>query len=263
MIPRPASPQTPRRGALERLFALGRPSWVVALRPAPREIAPGLWSVDRALGGTLGPQFPTRSLLVELPGGGLLVWSPVPLDDALLEFVRARGGARFLVAPNSFHHLGLAEWKRAFPEAALWLALGLRARCPALPAGEELANEAPTPFAASFAHRALDSGRGLSEVAFLHAPSRTLVLVDACFNLQQLPRAIDRIAARLLGVWRRFGATPTARRFLLRNRAAVTAWVEQLCEWEFSRIVMAHGDVLTAGPAELRAVFVEVGGVDA
>ena len=70
-----ARPQTPRRGALERLFALGTPSWVAAVRPAPREIAPGLWSVDRALGGALGPQFPTRSLLVDLPEGGVLVWS--------------------------------------------------------------------------------------------------------------------------------------------------------------------------------------------
>ena len=117
-----------KRTLLERLFAVSKPSWVAAVHPAPREIAPGLWSVDRALGSRLGPQFPTRSLLVELPGGGLLVWSPVPLDDALREFVRARGGARFLVSPNSFHYLGLAEWKRAFPDAALWLAPGLRAR---------------------------------------------------------------------------------------------------------------------------------------
>ena len=237
------------------MFALGTPSWVAALRPAPREIAPGFWSVDRALGLTLGPQFPTRALLVELPGGGLLVWSPVPLDDALREFVRARGGVRFLVAPNSFHYLGLAEWKRAFPEAALWLAPGLRARCPELPAGEEFANEAATPFAASFPHRTLDSGRGVSEVAFLHTPSHTLVLVDVCFNLQRLPRALDRIAARALGVWRRFGPTPTARLILLRDRVAVAAWIEQLCEWEFSRIAVAHGDVLDAGPSGLRAAF--------
>lgn len=255
MTTRPAPPQTPRRGALERLFALGTPSWVAALRPAPREIAPGLWSVDRALGSALGPQFPTRSLLVELPGGGLLIWSPVPLDDSLREFVRARGGARFLVAPNSFHYLGLAEWKRAFPEAALWLAPGLRARCPALPAGVEFANAAPTPFAATFPHRTLDCGRGISEVAFLHTPSRTLVLVDVCFNLQHLPRALDRLAARGLGVWRRFGTTTTARRILLRDRVAVAAWIEQLCEWEFSRIVMAHGDVIDAGPNGLRAAF--------
>lgn len=243
------------RRLLERLIALGTPSWMDAVRPAPRELAAGLWSVERWLGIRLGPRLPTRALLVELPGGGVLVWSPVPLDDALREFVRARGGARFLVAPNSFHYLGLAEWKREFPDASVWLAPGLSARRPELPPGAELLDAARTPFSAVLPHCALAAGSGVSEVAFLHARSRTLVLVDAAFNLEQLPRAIDRASARLLGVWRRFGPTPTAKRIILRDRAAVVAWLEKLCKWEFSRIVMAHGDVLEAGPEALREAF--------
>ncbi len=244
-----------QRGTFERLISRSKPSWRGDVRPAPRELTPGLWSVERELGVRFGPRFPTRSLLVELPKGGVLVWSPVPLDDALREFVRARGGAHFLVAPNSFHYLGVAEWKRAFPETALWLAPGLRTRCPELPRGEELANGALTAFSAVFPHLTLDCGHGVSEAAFLHAPSRTLVLVDVSFNLQQLPRAIDRIASRLLGVWRRFGPTPTAKRIILRDRAAVAAWIERLCAWDFSRIVVAHGEVLDAGPEILRAAF--------
>jgi hypothetical protein len=179
----------------------------------------------------------------------------VPLGDALRELVAARGGARFLVAPNSFHYLGLADWRRAFPAAECWLAPGLPARVPDVGAGRELNEGASTPFGATLPHRVLDCGRGVTEVAFLHAPSRTLLLVDSAFNVRHLDRWRDRLVWAAAGVLGRFGPTPTARAFLLRERTAVGAWVETLCAWPFERVVMAHGEPLAASPRELRAAF--------
>jgi hypothetical protein len=243
------------RSFLERAIARSQPSWIAAHAPPPHEIAPGLWSVDRLLGIRRGPRLGTRALLVDLPERGVLAWSPVPLCDALREFVAARGGARFLVAPNSFHYLGLAEWQRSFPSAESWLAPGLPARVANAPAGRELREGSATPFAAELAHRVLDCGRGVTEVAFFHARSRTLLIVDSAFNVRALERRRDRAIWRTLGVLGRFGPTPTARAFLLRDRAAVRAWIETLCKWPFERIVMAHGEPLEAGPRELRAAF--------
>lgn len=70
------------RGLLERAIAHSEPSWLPG-GPAPGELARGLWSVDRKLGIGMGPRLGTRGLLVDLPGGSVLVWSPVPLCDAL------------------------------------------------------------------------------------------------------------------------------------------------------------------------------------
>jgi hypothetical protein len=243
------------RSLLERGIALGKPTWVADHAPAPREIAPGLWSVDRLLGIAAGPTLPGRALLVDLPEGGVLAWSPVPLGDALRDFVALRGGARFLVAPGSFHYLGIAEWKRAFPSAEVWLAPGLAARVADAPAGRELHDAATTPFAATLAQRVLDCGRGVTEVAFLHAPTRSLLLCDSAFNLARPARAIDRIGSRLMGMRFAFGPSRTARLMLLTDRAAVAAWVEALCAWDFARIVVAHGEPLEAGPSALRAAF--------
>jgi hypothetical protein len=170
----------------------------------------------------------------------------------LREFVAGRGGARFLVAPNSFHYLGLAAWKRAFPNAEVWLAPGLPVRVTDVPGGCELREDAATPFAATLLHRVLDCGRGVTEVAFFHASSRTLLLCDSSFNLSPPPRAFDRLGARLMGIPFRFGPTRTARLMLLRDRAAVAAWVDELCAWDLVRVVMAHGEPLDAGPRELR-----------
>ncbi|MBM4382321.1 MAG: DUF4336 domain-containing protein [Deltaproteobacteria bacterium] len=243
------------RSLLERIVALSSPTWLPG-EPAPHELAPGLWSVDRMLGIGMGPRLGTRALLVDLPGGGVLAWAPVPLGAELRAFVEARGGARFLVAPNSFHYLGLAEWQRAFPSAEVWLAPGLRARVrDAVPAGRELVDEDATPFASTFAHRVLAGGRGTAEVAFFHAASRTLALVDSSFNVRHVERWIDRVVWGGYGALGRFGPTKTAHWFLLYNRAAVQAWIERVCAWDFARIVVAHGEPLEAGPRDLRAAF--------
>jgi hypothetical protein len=95
----------------------------------------------------------------------------------------------------------------------------------------------------------------VAEVAFLHRPSRTLILTDACFHILEAPWR-DRAGWRLLGVWKRFGPSLTARSILLRDRARVAAFVERLCRWDFERIAVAHGEVLEGASAEtLREAF--------
>ena len=198
---------------------------------------------------------PTRSLAVRMPDRAIAVLSPLPDDDARRD-VAALGPVRFLVAPNSFHYVGLASWAKAFPEARIFLAPALRARRPELSAGEELAEDVATPFAGTLAHCVLGPVRGVSEVAFLHRPSRTLILTDACFHIRKAERLRDRLAYRMLGAWRRFGPSRTASTILLRDRAQVASFVESVSRWDFERIVVAHGEVLEpAGPEALCAAF--------
>jgi hypothetical protein len=213
-----------------------------------------VYSIDRRFFLPGGIAMPTRSLAVRTEGG-LAVLSPAPDEEARRD-VAALGPVRFLVAPNSFHYVGLASWAAAFPEAKVFVAPGLGARRLELPAHEELVEAAQPPFASSLAHTVLGPVRGVSEVALLHRPSRTLILTDACFHLQCAPRARDRLAFRMLGAWRRFGPSRTARSILLRDRAQVASFVERMCRWSFERIVVAHGAVLEpAGPEALCAAF--------
>jgi hypothetical protein len=191
---------------------------------------------------------------VRTADGALAVLSPPPDPEARRD-VAALGRIGALIAPNSFHYGGLPGWAAAFPEARIFLAPGLAARRPELPAGEALGESAPTPFADVLAHAVFGPVRGVSEVVFLHRSSRTLILTDLCFNVREAPWR-DRLGWRLLGAWRRFGPSRTARAVLLRDRARVAAFVERLCTWPFERIVVAHGEVLEdASAATLREAF--------
>jgi len=236
------------------VIALAEPRWDADLRPAPRALADGLFSLDRRIFLPGGFGIPTRSLVVRGADGALVVISPLP-DEQARRDVAALGPVGVLIAPNSFHHLGIASWAAAFPAAQVWLAPGLAERRPELPKGLELGEGAATPFGDVLPHAVLAPHRGVSEVAFLHRPSRTLILTDACFHIVEAPRK-DRLGWRLLGVWKRFGPSLTARTLLLRNRTRVADWIERLCAWDFDRIIVAHGEVLEgAGAAALREAF--------
>ena len=225
------------------------------MRPPPFALADDLYSIERRFFLPGGIAMPTRSLVVRCQDGALAVLSPPPDEDALRD-VAALGPVRFLVAPNSFHHVGLASWAAAFPGARVLLAPGLRARRPELPGGDELEEGAEAPFADVLSHTVLGPVRGVSEVAFLHRPSRTLILTDACFHIREAARARDRLGLRMLGAWRRFGPSRTARTILLRDRKQVASFIERICRWDFARIVVAHGEPLEpAGPERLREAF--------
>jgi hypothetical protein len=222
------------------------------VRPPPRPLGEGLYGLDRrvVLPGLFG--IPTRSFLVRSEGA-LVVISPPPDADALRD-IAALGPVAHLVAPNSFHYLGLPPWAAAHPRAERWLAPGLAERRPELPPGRTLGESAP-PFSDVLAPVVLDPGRGVSEVAFLHRPSRTLILTDAAFHILDAPLR-DRLGWRVMGVWKRFAPPLTARTILLRDRARVADWLARLARLEFERIAVAHGEVLEgASAATLREAF--------
>ena len=79
-----------------------------------------LWLVEGEIVSFYGFPYPTRSAIARLADGRLWVWSPVKLDAALRDEVDRLGRVAHLVSPNKLHHLYLAEWKSAYPEAKLW-----------------------------------------------------------------------------------------------------------------------------------------------
>jgi hypothetical protein len=66
--------------------------------------------------------------VIRLSDGSLFVWSPVALSTALRAAVGALGPVCHLVSPNALHHLFLAEWTSAYPEARLYASPRLRRR---------------------------------------------------------------------------------------------------------------------------------------
>lgn len=241
---------TTKRSVLDRLVSLADPKPVAGSFTAPRPVAEGLWTGEGRLRG--GPDFtlPVRMTVVRLGDGSLVVHSPLPPEPAIRDGLRALGRVAHVVAPNFVHHLFANEFLDAFPDAAFHLAPGLAERRPELRPGKVLGALSPPEWRGVLDQALYGPVRGLSEVVFLHRPSRTLILADLAFNLRRAETAGERWFWRAAGVWNRFAPSRTIRLTLFRDREAVRRIVRRILEWEFDRIVVAHGDLLETDAKE-------------
>lgn len=215
-----------------------------ALRPLDRDI----WVAER-LQRFYGLEVGTRMTVIRLSGERLLLHSPVELDPELRRELDSLGRVCFAVAPNRVHHLYAGKVAEAYPEARLWVAPGLERKRPDLRFVAVLGDEAPAEWRGEV-EQVFFRGRPYeNEVVFFHRASRTLILCDLAFNFGPSAAAPTRWLMRLLRSYGRFGPSKLDP-LLIRDRRAARASLERILDWEFDRVVVAHGDVLERGGRE-------------
>lgn len=219
----------------------------------------GLWAVEAQLRYPGGFTLPLRTLAVGLPGGGLALLSPLPQLAQVRAQLEQLGPVRALVAPNLLHHLGLPAAQALFPEARVFRRPGLDRKRPDVRFSDELTEAAPPLWAGVMSQVEVEGMPKVQEMAFVHQPSRTLLLTDLCFNIRRAPNLLTRVSMQLNGAYGHFGPSRIGRGFM-KDRAAVRRSVERLLALDFERIAMAHGDVVeTGGRVALERAFAFLG----
>lgn len=100
--------------------------WKVLRHGDLMEVVPGsVWSVQ---GSNDGMPLPRAMVLVKLGDGGLLVHSPVCLDDERMAELEGIGKPRILLVPNQGHRLDIQAWKARYPEAKVVCPANARAK---------------------------------------------------------------------------------------------------------------------------------------
>jgi Domain of unknown function (DUF4336) len=189
--------------------------------------------------------FPTRMTLVRLSDGGLWVHSPTPITDELAQAVDALGTVRFLVAPNLLHYRWISDWKERYPHARAYAAPGTRQRAAKHFTGfdAELTEVPPTEWQGAF-KQVVVHGDYLTEVAFLHEASRTLILTDLIENFEpvRISNRLMRWGYCLSGCCDPDGKMPIdLRSTFWRHRGGVRQAVERMLTWRPARVILAHG----------------------
>lgn len=205
-----------------------------------------LWLRDYAvrLGGA---RFNARMTVIKLHSGELLVHSPCAFDDSLTAEVAALGRVAAIIAPGNFHWLHVPSCQRAFPDASTFVCPGVDKRAKGLTFDFTLGDEAPTLWADELSQVALQGTRLMREVALFHRASRTLILVDLVENFTPTTSGTNmflRIAFRAVGMWNRPSPAPEYR-FGWGDKARVRDCMERILAWDFERVVVSHGDVIT------------------
>ena len=190
-----------------------------------------------------------RMTVVRLPDGGLWIHSPVRLEAGVRAAVEALGPVRFLVAPNVMHHVHLGDWAAAYPEARVVGPAGLRRKRPELRLEVELTDTPEPGWAAVLSQQLMRGMPKLDEFAFLHRPSRTLLLTDLAFHIRGSPSWLTRSYLRLCRTYGKLAPTPLLKS-MVKDRPALRASVDTVLGWDFERVVVCHGEVLEHGGRE-------------
>jgi hypothetical protein len=224
----------------------------------PREVAPDLWEVRGEWRNVLG----RRMTVIRLADGRVLVHNAIRLAEKDLEWLRALGDVAFVVAPNRFHSTDAPWMAHRFPAARLFVP---RSRLAAFQRDGFAPEDVNADFPALDDMRCIPMrGTKLEEAAFLHRPTRTLVLCDLAFHMPDVFRGIARVLMRWNLVGGRFGPSRLTRLAFTRDRAALLASYAELLALDFDRVVVNHGDVLESeGRERLRAGVRAVFGADA
>jgi len=208
-------------------------------------LADDLWVAARPLPIFVG-DIGARMTVVRLRDGSLWLHSPVALDDELRADLDALGPVRWLVGPSKFHHLFLAEFARAYPEATLCAAPGLEEKRKDLAFEIILDGPAPVDWRKDLAMELFAGAPLMNEIVFLHRPSRTLILTDLAFNVRRGAANKAWFFHWLVGATGHFGPHRIAR-FGIRDHRAAWKSVQRILEWDFDRVIVSHGEVLESG----------------
>ncbi len=197
-----------------------------------------LWVIDhpfKLLGACLG----TRTTVIRLLDDSLLLHSPGAGLSSLKTELEQLGPVNYLLAPNTMHHLALPATAKLFPAAKIYGPAGLKAK----QSGLQILEPESAAWAAELPIQLLSGFGQFEERAFFHAPSRSLLLTDLVFNIQQTDHSWTRLFMSLNDGYGKFGPTRMARS-MIKNKALMSQTLTQLLAWDFERVIMSHGDVL-------------------
>lgn len=216
-----------------------------------------IWVADGTPADVAGFSYPTRMAVIRLAGGGLFIWSPVALSAGIRSGIDGLGAVHHIVAPNSLHHLHLAEWQRAYPEAWLHAAPGLPPRRPDLTFDRKLGDEPPPEWAGEIDQVTVRGNRITTEIVFFHRASGTAIFTDL----------IQHFAPGSFNGWRALVArldlmtgdepqVPRKFRIAFSDRTAARAALRRIFAWPAEKVLMAHGAPVEAdGQAFIARAF--------
>ena len=205
----------------------------------------------------LGFHYPTRMAIIKLHSGDLFIWSPVALTEDLRDEVDALGEVRYLVAPNSLHHLFIADWMEAYPNARVYAAPGVQEKRKDIAFDGGLDGTPVPEWSGEIDYIVVPGNAITSEAVFFHRRSGTALFTDL---LQQLPSGWlsgwRAVVAKLDLMLSPEPSVPRKFRVAFTNRHAARTAVKRILAWPVEKVLMAHGTPVTNdGQAFLRRAF--------
>lgn len=214
--------------------------------PELTRFAPDLWLVEYPV-RYFGMDLSARMSVIRLADGRVMLHSPGPISPRMKAAIEAIGPVAWIVAPGTFHHLHVTAAQARFPKAKTWICPGLETKRADIAFDGILGDEPPSEWRGQFDQVVVRGNRLMAEVAFLHRASRTLLLVDLIEWFGDNTAGVGLSQRIWWAIFRMWNKPRPAPEYAMgwRDRKAAATCLRRILAWDFERIVISHGDLIT------------------
>jgi hypothetical protein len=211
-----------------------------------------IWTRDYPVKLAICP-FNARMSVIRLQDGQLMLHSPCEIDDATAAAISKLGQVGYIVAPGSFHHMHVTSAQHRYPNAPTYICPGVERKVPSLRFDWILGTRSPAVWSDTIDQVLIRGSRYIWEVAMLHKPSKTLLVVDA---IEYFTDQTNDVSWQLKAWWhvlRMWNKPKPAPEYQLgwKDKVAARACLEAILEWDFDKIILSHGDNITKDAKEM------------
>ena len=194
-----------------------------------------------------GCDFNSRMTVIRLHDGTIMLHSPCEIDEQLAEEIEGLGPVAFIIAPGTYHYQHIASAQEAFPDAETFICPGIEHKCPDIKFDWILSDKADPRWEPDFDQVLVRGTRYIWEIAFFHKPSKTLILVDLLENFTDETAGVNwPLKFWWKAVFHMWNHPKAAPEYQLgwKDKTAAKKSLQRILEWDFERIIMAHGDLI-------------------
>jgi hypothetical protein len=205
-----------------------------------QSVAKDVWTLRYPL-SFFGMQIGRCVTLLRLGDGHLLAHSSGPFTASDLARIKSLGRLCFIVEATTMHDTFTRHALSCYPNLPFFLPEGFPKI--EMNTSPRSLSELAKLTSGEILSLPLEGTRYLREYACFHFPSKTLILGDLLFNLNQATGWTRWVMRYALGVdtW---PAIDRPMRMVIRDKQAFERSIAEVLRWDFCRIVVAHGSII-------------------
>ncbi|NOX92258.1 MAG: hypothetical protein GXP18_07360 [Gammaproteobacteria bacterium] len=204
-----------------------------------------------------GVHFPVNSSFIELEKNTLMIISPGPFKQKMIQEIIAKYSTVYCVAPNAFHHKYLKNFNDLFPEIDIYGPLALTKKQPWLSGKILNLDSLAEKLKGQILLFPILGNSLLNETVFYCHRSKSLIVTDLFFNMRNPMPLGRKWILSLVGAKNKIGQSKLIKKSI-KDKEAYVRSVKPLHKLDCQRIIVGHGHIVEE-PAEIKKALEVIG----
>ncbi len=200
-----------------------------------KKIDDNIWVIESDF-KFMGADFGNRMTIIRLKDGSLLLHSPIKVKESYISQIKELGSVSYLITPNYFHGMHIADWQEYFPNATHYAPLEDKKTQSLSTLNTDLNDK-------NISVIPMQGLPKVNEYAFIHHPSQTLIFTDLAFNIGSNVSWWTKVFFSLNGAYNTFGPTRLMKSFLT-DPQALESSMDNILRYDIHRVIVSHGHIL-------------------